>query len=168
MKIKGRIRKILPKRSGVSQRTGNQWEAQPFIFEYFNEPSDIYTSSILIETMSQEVIAKLEESQEVVIDIKFATREYEGRYYNDVRLVGFEVVDKDAQKGGRQGTQKGGQGAQQGTQQGAQEGQQGAQAANQGAQAAETTAGGRQTAAAPNEAQNGANEAQQGDDDLPF
>jgi hypothetical protein len=35
MKFQGRVKKMLQLRSGVSQRTGNEWKALTFIFEYF-------------------------------------------------------------------------------------------------------------------------------------
>ena len=35
MEFIGRVKKILPLRSGISQRTGNEWKSLPFIFENY-------------------------------------------------------------------------------------------------------------------------------------
>lgn len=46
MEFTGRISKVLPVRSGTSQR-GNEWQALPFVFEYFEHENDRYADSVL-------------------------------------------------------------------------------------------------------------------------
>ena len=65
MEFKGRIAKLLPIRQGVSQRTGNEWKSLPFIFEYFENPSDRYADSVMLETFDEKVINNLKEGMEV-------------------------------------------------------------------------------------------------------
>ena len=65
MEFTGRIAKVLPMRSGTSQRTGNEWKALPFVFEYFENPSDRYADSVLLETFDTKVIENLKEGMEV-------------------------------------------------------------------------------------------------------
>ena len=60
MEFQGRIAKVLPVRSGVSQRTGNEWKSLPFIFEYFEHDSDRYADSVMLETFDTNVIAGIE------------------------------------------------------------------------------------------------------------
>ena len=43
MKLKGRVKKLMAVRSGVS-RVGNAWKAQDFIFEYFDNDEEQYAS----------------------------------------------------------------------------------------------------------------------------
>ena len=66
MEFIGRVKKILPLRSGVSQRTGNEWKSLPFIFEYFEHDSDRYADSVLLETFDTKVIENLKEGMEVI------------------------------------------------------------------------------------------------------
>ena len=66
MEFQGRIAKVLPVRSGVSQRTGNEWKSLPFIFEYFENPSDRYADSVMLETFDENVINNLKEGMEVM------------------------------------------------------------------------------------------------------
>ena len=65
MEFQGRIAKLLPIRQGVSQRTGNEWKSLPFIFEYFENPSDRYVDSVMLETFDEKVINNLKEGMEV-------------------------------------------------------------------------------------------------------
>lgn len=92
MEFQGRIKKLLPMRSGTSARTGNEWKALPFIFEYFEHPTDRYTDSVVLETFDANVIENLKEGMEVRCGFSHHTRDYEGRTYNELRLYKVECV----------------------------------------------------------------------------
>lgn len=55
MEFTGRISKVLPVRSGTSQR-GNEWQSLPFVFEYFEHENDRYADSVLLETFETNII----------------------------------------------------------------------------------------------------------------
>lgn len=141
MEFVGQIKKILTPREGVSERTGNEWKIQPFIFEYFENPSDRYADSVLLETFNSEIIAQLKEYMKVRIGFGHKTREITRKdgsktIINELTLYKFELVDKQA-----------------------------SQPANQPSQAAVDN----QPANQPAEAQKAANgEQKDKDDDLPF
>lgn len=92
MEIKGRITKVLPLRSGTSQRTGNEWKAQPFIVEYYENPSDRYPDRVLLESYDEKAIEQIKEGVECLCGFGHSVREYEGRHYNEVRLFKFELA----------------------------------------------------------------------------
>lgn len=92
MEFQGRVKKILPLRSGVSQRTGNEWKALPFIFEYFEYPTDRTADTVLLETFDEKVINNLMEGMEIRCGFGHRTREYEGKTYNELRLYKIESV----------------------------------------------------------------------------
>ena len=92
MEFQGRVKQILPLRSGVSQRTGNEWKALPFVFEYYEHDTDRYPDSVLLETFDDKVIEHLKEGMEVRCGFSHRTREYEGKIYNEVRLYKIESV----------------------------------------------------------------------------
>jgi hypothetical protein len=98
MEFQGRIAKVLPVRSGVSQRTGNEWKALPFIFEYFENPTDRFADSVVLETFDTKVIENLKEGMEVRCGFGHRTREYtkDGKtmIINDLRLYKIESVRK--------------------------------------------------------------------------
>jgi hypothetical protein len=98
MKFQGRVKKMLPLRSGVSQRTGNEWKALPFIFEYFENPTDHYPESVVLETYDTKVIEGLKEGMEIVVGFGHRTREFEGRWYNELRIYSLESVSRASQQ----------------------------------------------------------------------
>ena len=92
MEFTGRVKKILPLRSGISQRTGNEWKALPFIFEYYEHDTDRYADTVLLETFDTNVIEHLKEGMEIRCGFSHRTREYEDKTYNEVRLYKIESV----------------------------------------------------------------------------
>lgn len=106
MEFIGRIKKLLPVRSGVSQRTGNEWKSLPFIFEYFENKSDRYADSVMLETFDTKVIENLKEGMEVRCGFGHKTREYmkDGKtmIINDIRLYLIESVRNGQNQGARQ------------------------------------------------------------------
>jgi hypothetical protein len=97
MEFQGRVKKILPLRSGVSQRTGNEWKSLPFIFEFFEHDTDHYSQTVVLETFDTKVIDNLKEGMEVRCGFEHRTREYDGKFYNEMRLYKIESV-KGAQQ----------------------------------------------------------------------
>ena len=98
MEFVGQIKKILTPREGVSERTGNEWKIQPFIFEYFENPSDRYADSVMLETFNSEIIAQLKEYMKVRIGFGHKTREITRKdgtktIINEVTLYKFELLD---------------------------------------------------------------------------
>ena len=92
MEFTGRVKKILPLRSGVSQRTGNEWKTLPFIFEYFENPTDRFADTVVLETFDTNVIDNLKEGMDIRCGFGHRTREYEGKTYNELRLYKIESV----------------------------------------------------------------------------
>ena len=102
MEFTGRVKAILPKRSGTSARTGNEWVALPFIFEYFEEDNKRYADRVLLETFDTKVIENIKEGMEVRCGFSHNVREYEGKTYNEIRLYKIECV-KAAPQGANDG-----------------------------------------------------------------
>ena len=59
MEFQGRIKNVLPARTGVSQR-GNEWKTLPFVFEYKEVETDPYPDSVLLETFDANIISGIE------------------------------------------------------------------------------------------------------------
>lgn len=85
MEIKGKIIQVLPAQGGVS-KAGKDWKKQEYVletqetypkkicFNFFNERIDQYPMSV---------------GDEVVVSVDIESREFNGRWYTDVR--GFKV-----------------------------------------------------------------------------
>jgi hypothetical protein len=105
MEFQGRVKKILPLRSGVSQRTGNEWKSLPFVFEYFEHETDRYADSVVLETFDTNVIDNLKEGMEVICGFghkakPIAKQDGTQTIINEMRLYKIESV-----KGAKQAPQ---------------------------------------------------------------
>lgn len=97
MEFQGRIRKVLPVRTGTSQRTGNNWKCLPFVFEYFEYETDRLPDSVVLETFDEKVIANLQEGMEVRCVFGHRVKEYDGKTFNEIRLYKIESVKSSEQ-----------------------------------------------------------------------
>lgn len=97
MEFQGRIAKVLPMRQGTSTRTGNEWYAQPFVFEYFENPTDRFADSVVLETFNTDIMPHLKEGLEVICGFghkaKTVTKQ-DGTQVtiNEMKLYKFESV----------------------------------------------------------------------------
>ncbi len=100
MEFEGRILKVFPKQEGVSERTGNAWATQEFVFEYHEHPTDRYADRVLLRTFDTNHMAQLQEGMQVRIGFGHTTREFtkDGKTstFNEVRLYKFEPLSKPA------------------------------------------------------------------------
>lgn len=98
MEYTGRISKVLPMRSGTSQRTGNKWQTQPFVFEYFETDDQRWSDKVLLETFNASEIPLIEENAKVRIGFAHSVREWtnqrgEAQMFNEIRMYKFERLD---------------------------------------------------------------------------
>ena len=59
MVFEGKIIRVLPTRCGVSERTGNQWKALPFVFSYYEPGQERVDDRVLLETFDTNVMAQI-------------------------------------------------------------------------------------------------------------
>jgi hypothetical protein len=57
MEFEGRISRVLPVRSGTSQR--GEWKALPFVFEYFETGDQRWPDRVLLETMDTTFMSQI-------------------------------------------------------------------------------------------------------------
>lgn len=95
VKLTGRIAEVMPIQSGVSQRTGNQWKSQDYLFEYYSWSGAQYPNRILVRIFGEDDIAKynlkaLEE--DVTLTLRFAaSKSQDGtRWFNEIRITNVE------------------------------------------------------------------------------
>ena len=84
MEFTGRIIKALDQRTGVSNRTGNPWKMQDFVIE---ETMGQFPKRMVFNVFGEENLNRfnLQEGQEVTVSFDINAREYNGRWYNDIR-----------------------------------------------------------------------------------
>lgn len=84
MEFTGRIIKALEPRGGVSNRTGNPWKMQDFVIE---ETMGQFPKRMVFNVFGEENLNRfnIQEGQEVTVSFDVNAREYNGRWYNDIR-----------------------------------------------------------------------------------
>ncbi len=88
MEIKGKIIKILPLQSGEGRN--GQWKKQEFILEFGDQYPKIVCFSLRGNRIDQ---FPLKLNEQVVVNFDLESREYNGRYYTDVKAWKIEKVD---------------------------------------------------------------------------
>ena len=92
MEFKGRIYRLFPIQSGKSAK-GTDWEKQDFIFEYFENPTDRWSDKVLLSIMGDRIKeSDLHEGDECIIGFSHSVRDWQGKYFNDVRIYKLEKI----------------------------------------------------------------------------
>lgn len=82
MEIQGRIIQVLPLQSGTAASSGKAWKKQ----EYILETQDAYPKKICFNLWGDNVDRfALQVGEEVTVQIDIESREYNGRWYTDVK-----------------------------------------------------------------------------------
>lgn len=113
MEIQGRIRAIMPARSGVSQATGNSWMSQEYVLDYFWWPNQTQPSQMLFRVFGEDRIKQwnLQVNDEVKLTYHIEAHEYEGRWFNEIQCTNCQKVGASAQQTTSNIQQDGGTGA---------------------------------------------------------
>ena len=82
MEITGKIIAVLPERGGTS-KMGNEWKMQ----EYVIETHEQYPKKMCFNIFGADKIAQfnIQIGEEVTVSFDINAREYNGRWYNDIR-----------------------------------------------------------------------------------
>lgn len=91
MEITGKIIVAAEPRSGQSQRTGNSWKVQEFVIETHEQ----YPRKCMFNVFGEDRLREfnLQVGDEVTVSFDIDAREYNGRWYNDLRA--WRVVRTD-------------------------------------------------------------------------
>ena len=97
MKLRGRVKKLMDVRSGVS-RVGNAWKAQDFIFEYFDSPEEQRADTVLLNVRGEKIEElRLHDGDEIEVDLRCTVRSYGDRLYNEPYARNVVVMKSTAQ-----------------------------------------------------------------------
>ena len=82
MEITGKIIAVLPERGGIS-KTGNEWKMQ----EYVLETHEQYPRRMCFNVFGADKISQfnIQAGEEMTVSFDINAREYQGRWYNDIR-----------------------------------------------------------------------------------
>lgn len=93
MEIIGKAIAALPVKSGVSKKTGEQWQSR----EYVIETQEQYPKKICFEVFGTDKLQEFNISNNDLIKVHFdiTAREYNGKWYNSIRAWKVEHVNPD-------------------------------------------------------------------------
>ena len=99
MELQGKVRHLLEPKSGTSQQ-GNAWMSQEVVIDYFWWPNQQQPSQIVMRVFGEDRIKKLnlQPNDEVSIRYHIEAHEYQGRWFNEVRVDGVTFVGASASK----------------------------------------------------------------------
>lgn len=94
MEITGKIIVACEPRGGVSQRTGNNWKMQEFVIE----THDQYPKKCMFNVFGEDRLRdfNIQVGDELTVSFDIDAREYNGRWYNDIRAWRVVRVDPNA------------------------------------------------------------------------
>ncbi len=83
MELTGKVIAVMEPRSGVSARTGNAWMTQEYVIEVPGQ----YPKRCLFNIFGEDRIKQfnIQMGEEVTISFDIDAREYNGRWFNDIR-----------------------------------------------------------------------------------
>ena len=97
VKLTGRIAEVFPAQSGTSQRTGNQWMSQDYLFEFFQWSGQQNPNRLVVRIFGEENIKRhnLQQYEDnVTLTLRLdALKTKEGdRWFNEVRVTNVERI----------------------------------------------------------------------------
>ena len=100
MELEGKITVVMPAQSGVSQSTGNQWMSQEYVMAYYWFPNQTNPSYIVMRVFGEDRIKQfnLQPNDEVRVRFHVEAHEYQGRWFNEIRLDAVTFIGASAAK----------------------------------------------------------------------
>ena len=100
MKIQGRVFKVCDVQKGT-RKDGSEWRRQDVVIEYFENASDMWTQKIVVQLNNSFIDEyHLREGDNVSVRFGLYTNEWNGRYFQEVRLAqdGLQVLSRAGQR----------------------------------------------------------------------
>ena len=96
VKLTGRIAEVMPEQSGVSQRTGNPWMSQDYLFEFFTWSGAQNPNRLKVRIFGEDNIKRhnLQQYEDnVTLTLRLdASKTEDGKWFNEVRVTNVERI----------------------------------------------------------------------------
>lgn len=94
VKLTGRIAEVMPAQSGVSQRTGNPWMSQDYLFEFFTwsgaqKPNRLKVRIFGEDNIKRHNLQRYEENVTLTLRLD-ASKTEDGKWFNEVQVTNVE------------------------------------------------------------------------------
>ena len=96
VKLTGRIAEVFPAQSGVSQRTGNPWMSQDYLFEFFTwsgaqKPNRLKVRIFGEDNIKRHNLQQYEDNVTLTLRLD-ASKTEDGKWFNEVRVTNVERI----------------------------------------------------------------------------
>ena len=100
MELEGKISVVMPAQSGTSQSSGNQWMSQEYVMSYYWFPNQTQPSNIVMRVFGEDRIKQfnLQPNDEVKVRFHVEAHEYNGRWFNEIRIDAVKFVGNSSYK----------------------------------------------------------------------
>jgi hypothetical protein len=97
VKLTGRIAEVFPAQSGTSQRTGNAWMSQDYLFEFFawsgaQNPNRLVVRIFGEDNIKRHNLQQYEDNVTLTLRLDASKTKEGDRWFNEVRVTNVERV----------------------------------------------------------------------------
>lgn len=97
VKLTGRIAEVFPAQSGTSQRTGNQWMSQDYLFEFFTwsgaqNPNRLVVRIFGEDNIKRHNLQQYEDNVTLTLRLDASKTKDGDRWFNEVRVTNVERI----------------------------------------------------------------------------
>lgn len=94
MELTGKIIAVMQPRSGVSARTGNAWMTQEYVIEVPGQ----FPRKMVFNIFGEDRIKQfnIQVGEELTVSFDIDAREYQGRWFNDIRAYNIQRAQQSA------------------------------------------------------------------------
>ena len=97
IKLTGRIAEVFPAQTGTSQRTGNAWMSQDYLFEFFTwsgaqNPNRLVVRIFGEDNIKRHNLQKYEDNVTLTLRLDASKTKEGDRWFNEVRITNVERV----------------------------------------------------------------------------
>jgi hypothetical protein len=95
MQFEGRVKEVMPVQSGVSQRTGEPWSNQEFVFGFYETSDAIYEKEIVLKLRNDKIKQyNLQVGDKIKAKFSLGINNYQGRKYNEIFTGDIEILQR--------------------------------------------------------------------------
>lgn len=95
MQFEGRVKEVMPVQSGVSQRSGEPWSSQEFVFGFYETSDAIYEKEIVLKLRNDKIQQyNLQVGDKIKAKFGLGINNYQGRKYNEIYTGDIEILQR--------------------------------------------------------------------------
>ena len=95
MQFEGRVKELMPVQSGVSQKSGEPWSSQEFVFGFYETSDAIYEKEIVLKLRNGKIQQyNLQVGDKIKAKFGLGINNYQGRKYNEIYTGDIEILQR--------------------------------------------------------------------------